>query len=43
MKRDQLILHRETLVKASQVLGDVVDDETAPDELRSAAADVEFA
>ena len=30
MKRDELVLRRDTLVKASQVAGAVVDDESQP-------------
>jgi len=42
MKRDELILSRDDLVRASQVLGRVVDDDSQSDELRYDAADIEF-
>jgi hypothetical protein len=41
-KRDQLILSRDTLVKASQVAAHVVDDAGQSDEMRDAAYFVEF-
>ena len=42
MKRNELLVTREWMVRASQVAGAVVDDESQPDELRAGAADVEF-
>jgi hypothetical protein len=42
MKCDQLILSRQGLVEAYQIACVVTDDDTKPDELRGAAARVEF-
>jgi hypothetical protein len=42
MKRDDLVVTRDWLVKASLIAGSVIEDEDQPDDLRADAADVEF-
>jgi hypothetical protein len=42
-KRNEIVLHRDFLVRADQLAWSVIDDDTAPDELRADARDVEFA
>ncbi len=42
MKRNDLLVTREALVRASFVAAAVVDDDSQPDELRCDAKDVEF-
>jgi hypothetical protein len=42
-KQNEIVLHRDTLVKADQLLWGVIDDDTKTDELRTDARDVEFA
>jgi hypothetical protein len=42
-KQNELVLHRESLVKADELAWAVIDDASAPDELLTDARDVEFA